>query len=132
MHTPKENHAIKKKKPFPIPDRWTPLWEVFREFDGFAASASLDERLVSWLENHQVEVATAERVAWALQGKWNPKKYTNVRATFRNWVLIELRSEAQRDGREADGTIGDSVSTMEAEQRRIDQRREDFRLGKFG
>ena len=42
----------------------------------------------AWLIKKQISETHAENVALALLSKWNPKKWKNVYATFRNWCMM--------------------------------------------
>ena len=68
-------------------------FEVLREIPQFDADAKKDRTLGEWLGSREIHPSDAERVALAVASKWDGKKYKNVRATFRNWMLRELRTE---------------------------------------
>jgi hypothetical protein len=45
-----------------------------------------EDKLLTWLDSNAILPDHAETTAHALEGRWDGKRYKNVRATFQSWV----------------------------------------------
>jgi hypothetical protein len=69
-----------------LPDWYTTL----RAIRGFAVEYA---KARAWLDRKGITEAHAESVAYALLGKWDPKRWKEPWPTFQNWALMPARDQ---------------------------------------
>src|SRR3990167_2768075 len=82
-NTTQHNSTQQNHREIPAP-QWL---ESLREIKGFPKDPLMDSMLVVWIEGKKIPPAHAEETALALASKWDPKKWKDIRATFKNWVV---------------------------------------------
>lgn len=91
---------------------WSEAIDVLHEIKAKTPlrTVAADQRLIVWLDQRAtlkpaLIPALAYRVALALQGKWSNKRM-DVRATYQNWILMELERDEKKGSSNGTNTGG--------------------------